>query len=620
MIRVINVRTFEFEEFPNESEVFGKYAILSHRWSGDEVSFQKMNDGGFRKRLAGRFERMLHSIHHGFKKIKATCRLAREVYGLQYVWIDSCCINQDDIYEKQASINSMFRWYQNASVCIVHLFNHEDSHNFPTRESLPPDNWFKRGWTLQELLAPRKVHFYSANWHLIGSKNDYAAEIKDITGIPEAAITNKCRLDSYSVAQRMSWAAERETTHGEDMAYCLLGIFDIVDMQKLYGLGAVEAFRLLLKKIIERTNDMSIFGWSDFEYSQSAENYNLLARSPKAFARCGDFGNISKEWHRTKIEQGRLEITGTARLRFVNIPSSLDPSKGDFPYWDASPTCWTQSLAAGVDSLPRYVLFVSAVEGTAVGIVLERETKGSFKRDMKRPLVRMDGVNAEFVQFDKYSIPIDNGTALPTSTGLNFHRGFRRHPQVRIKDAWPSSCWDHANCKLFEPDYFSQFCTLSIEVQLKPEKSPVSKHLALEVLCSHRNSRTWTCLLLDPEKSPDAKKALDDLRVDQREKKWDEFVRKAEEVASLTNSTWTTWLGTTYSIHISIQPNLAGGYMAQIHVDTVPSVPIRYSSELSVRSEHSSRQSMNLDPLQLSPPRRPISAREDAFMLTAKVS
>ncbi|OTA60057.1 hypothetical protein K449DRAFT_332793, partial [Hypoxylon sp. EC38] len=205
---------------------------------------------------------MLHSVHHGFRKIRATCRLAREVYGLQYVWIDSCCINQEDIHEKQASINSMFRWYKNASVCIVHLYNHEDSRNFPTRESLPPDNWFKRGWTLQELLAPKKVHFYSANWYLIGSKNDYSAEIKDITGIPEEAITNKCQLDKYSVAQRMSWAAERETTQGEDMAYCLFGIFDIVDMQKLYGLGAVEAFRLLLKKIIERTNDMSIFGWS----------------------------------------------------------------------------------------------------------------------------------------------------------------------------------------------------------------------------------------------------------------------------------------------------------------------------------------------------------------------
>ncbi|OTA95669.1 hypothetical protein M434DRAFT_184886 [Hypoxylon sp. CO27-5] len=619
MIRVINVRTFEFEEFFNESEVFGKYAILSHRWSGDEVSFQKMNEAGIRKRLAGRFELMLHSVHHGFRKIRATCRLAREVYGLQYVWIDSCCINQEDAHEKQASINSMFRWYKNASVCIVHLYNHDDSHNFPTRENLPRDNWFKRGWTLQELLAPKKVHFYSANWYLIGSKNDYSAEIKDITGIPEEAITNKCRLDKYSVAQRMSWAAERETTQGEDVAYCLFGIFDIVDMQKLYGLGAVEAFRLLLKKIIERTNDMSIFGWSDFEYSQSTEHYNLLARSPKAFARCGDFENISKEWHRTKIEQGRLEITGSARLRFVNMPSSLDPLKGDLPYWDTSPTCWTQSSAAGVDSLPRYVLFVSSTQSGAVGIVLERETKGSFKRDMTRPLVRMDGVNAEFVQFDRYSIPVDNGTVLPKSDGLNFHRGFRRHPQVTIKDAWPSGCWDHANCKLFEPDYYSQFCTLSIEVQLKPEDGSPSKQLALEVLCNHRNSRTWTCLLLDPEKSPNAKKALDDLRVDQREKKWSEFVRKAEEVANLTNPTLTTWLETTYSIFISIQPNLANGHMAQIHVDTIPSMPTRSSSKLSVTSKYSSNQSMNLDPQEL-PPSRPISAREDAFMLTAKVS
>ncbi|XXH01754.1 hypothetical protein Hte_008115 [Hypoxylon texense] len=541
MIRLINTQTFALEEFRNESDVYGKYAILSHRWSESEVSFQNMNNEDFRRKLADSAEPHLRSSHCGFTKIRETCRLAWDLYGLKYAWIDSCCINRDHHDEKLAAINSMFRWYKKASVCIVHLFEHEDPSRFPTRDAtISSESWFRRGWTLQELLAAKKVHFYSRSWQLIGSKVEYSVELEAITGIPQRAIRNEDELKTYSVAQRMSWAAGRKTTEEEDIAYCLFGIFDIVDTSRQYGLGngdlspAEEAFRLLQRNIIDKFNDMSIFAWFDPECSES---YDILARSPNAFSRCGTFSSISQEPKRTKIVQNTLDITnitetpGAIRLRFTEAPTYSEEWK-DKPYWDTKPAFWTRMSPGS-----RYVLFVAETsDKKAVGICLERITRSLFRRDPKLPLVRMDSNASNFVPFDKCTIAMDGRELSPEYGALSFEAGFRSNPNIEITDAWPSAWWDHANCRLFQPTYYSEFFTLSITV--RPPQAPYYP-LELEVLCRYTSPGVWSCLLLEPYRAPNVKKALDELRVDQRKKHWIEFERKTEKTRALSNVIYT---------------------------------------------------------------------------------
>ena len=96
--------------------------------------------------------------------------------------------------------------------------------------------WFDRGWTLQELLAPREVNFYDKHWHFIGTKSSLSDTISTRTNIAAEVLRGTKGLLDYSIAQRMSWASRRVTTRDEDIAYCLLGIFD-VSMPLIYGEG-----------------------------------------------------------------------------------------------------------------------------------------------------------------------------------------------------------------------------------------------------------------------------------------------------------------------------------------------------------------------------------------------
>jgi hypothetical protein len=105
----------------------------------------------------------------------------------------------------------------------------------PSAFSTP--RWFSRGWTLQELIAPFKVIFYTESWERIGSKKEFAYQISRVTGIPESILTHSSILNTVSALNRMAWASKRQTTREEDMAYCLLGIFD-VNIPLLYGEGS----------------------------------------------------------------------------------------------------------------------------------------------------------------------------------------------------------------------------------------------------------------------------------------------------------------------------------------------------------------------------------------------
>ncbi|AEO64635.1 uncharacterized protein THITE_2142492 [Thermothielavioides terrestris NRRL 8126] len=243
-MRLINTLTLEFKEFLG-SDV-PKYAILSHTWEAEEVSLQEVRDN-----------LLSPTIKQGYRKIVNFCRLARSE-GLAWAWVDTCCIDKTNLAELTESINSMFRWYQDAAICYVYLSDLPT--NAELAEALPGCRWFTRGWTLQELLAPKTVQFYDRDWVMRGTKKSLVSNLEAITGIPEAVLIQAVHIYDVSIGTRMSWAAGRETTRLEDTAYCLLGIFD-VNMPLIYGEGS-KAFRRLQEEIIRQSNDLTIFAWA----------------------------------------------------------------------------------------------------------------------------------------------------------------------------------------------------------------------------------------------------------------------------------------------------------------------------------------------------------------------
>ncbi|KAI6038896.1 heterokaryon incompatibility protein-domain-containing protein, partial [Pisolithus marmoratus] len=244
------------EELDDETT---SYAILSHRW-GVEVTYKEMI--GFMKMEEWKRDEVRK--RYGYQKIIKSCEQAKED-GYQWLWIDTCCIDKRSSAELSEAINAMYRWYQNAQVCYAYL-NDVNESVFPTepdpskfRQSNGWPEWFSRGWTLQELIAPKEVEFFNKDWVPIGNKQHLAPVLKYITEIPLGVLTDGLTGKRLSVAHIMSWAARRKTTRVEDRAYSLMGLFG-VNMPMLYGEGK-KAFRRLQLEIIKETGDQSIFAW-----------------------------------------------------------------------------------------------------------------------------------------------------------------------------------------------------------------------------------------------------------------------------------------------------------------------------------------------------------------------
>lgn len=217
------------------------YAILSHTW-GDADQEVKLTD-----LLNNRAK-----DKDGYRKIEF-CRKQAARDGLRYFWVDSCCINQDSIPELTRAINSMFRWYRNAEKCYVYLSDVQSeltgrpSDLLTWEAAFRRSRWFTRGWTLQELIAPRVVEFFSSEGHRLGDRESLEAQLTTITKIPVAALRGQA-LSEFTIEERLSWVATRETKVEEDRAYCLLGIFS-VHLPLIYGEGEENAFRRLRREI-----------------------------------------------------------------------------------------------------------------------------------------------------------------------------------------------------------------------------------------------------------------------------------------------------------------------------------------------------------------------------------
>ncbi|OTB12530.1 hypothetical protein K445DRAFT_33740, partial [Daldinia sp. EC12] len=243
-MRLLNTNTLEVVEF---TQTIPRYAILSHMWEYDELLFQDIKDGHA-------------SLRQGYAKVAGCCRQAIKD-GYEWVWIDTCCIDKSSSAELSEAINSMYRWYADSCVCYAYLSDLTSAGpttTFSTRSKgyFKESRWFTRGWTLQELIAPRRIKFYSEEWVELGTKTNLREIITKVTGISEDVLLGYTALSDITVALKMSWAANRSTTREEDMAYCLMGLFDI-NMPLLYGEGT-KAFKRLQEEIMHRYEDYTI--------------------------------------------------------------------------------------------------------------------------------------------------------------------------------------------------------------------------------------------------------------------------------------------------------------------------------------------------------------------------
>lgn len=249
---------FNIEEFTDYNTP--PYAILSHTWEQEEVALQDMHEDSVKKKK-------------GFEKIKKSCSLAL-ANGFNYVWIDTCCIDKASSAELSEAINSMYRWYEEAEICYAYLAD------VPSKCKLKDSRWFTRGWTLQELIAPTNLTFFDETWKELGNKKDRQLQniLSDCTRIPIGILSGEDDLDMFSVAQKMSWAATRETSRVEDRAYSLMGLFG-VNMPLIYGERETSFIRLQ-EEIMRISDDHTIFAWRHDD-----GRAGLLATSPAAFAR-----------------------------------------------------------------------------------------------------------------------------------------------------------------------------------------------------------------------------------------------------------------------------------------------------------------------------------------------
>ncbi|KAK3389167.1 heterokaryon incompatibility protein-domain-containing protein, partial [Podospora didyma] len=303
-MRLLNTHTFKLRDFLGEAR---PYAILSHTWEDEEVTLQDMLSPA--EYATGM---------KGYRKLKGSAKLASD-QGFHYLWMDTCCIDKSSSAELSEAINSMFQWYKNAALCLAYLSDVQAETGLNLGESLQSSKWFTRGWTLQELLAPSEVWFFNASWKLIRTKTHLADQIARITNIPASILKGLDDLDTVSAASKMSWASSRITTRSEDIAYCLLGLFD-VKMPLLYGEGEQKAFIRLQEEFLKSSDDETIFAWQVDDRNEAASKpyWGLLATSPKYFL---SSSTLRSPQFKSRIDNQPTDVTNRG-LR-IKLPMTL---------------------------------------------------------------------------------------------------------------------------------------------------------------------------------------------------------------------------------------------------------------------------------------------------------
>jgi hypothetical protein len=318
-IRFVNTITKRVRLVDDTCEPIPPYATLSHVWDSTEVLLEDLES--------------LASLESkpGYSKLYEACLESYLKYGLEWLWIDTVCVDRLSSKEVADAIIHCMGWFQNCQVCLVYLDDvlGETSVAVPSRDIkhkksevtteyskedmvqlLSHSRWMRRAWTLPELLAPKRLEFYNKSWQYIGSKSSLLPVLSNITGIDQLALQDARRVVEFSVATRMSWAAHRESHHAEDIAYSLLGIFG-VNMTIDYGEGLQRAFHRLQEQILNITNDASCLAWKSTDNRQYR---GLLADSPSDFAFWRDYVQRSPRslqiWGSTEISDSEISISG----------------------------------------------------------------------------------------------------------------------------------------------------------------------------------------------------------------------------------------------------------------------------------------------------------------------
>ncbi|QIW94755.1 hypothetical protein AMS68_000273 [Peltaster fructicola] len=393
-----------------------RYAILSHRWRDEEVTLLDCADLRKARAMAG------------WQKLDAFRTVARG-NGYEHVWMDTCCIDKRSSTELSEALNSMFRWYEMAHICYAYLDDVHDTwgprdippssmiprptqegefpHRRPNsgcddkdslvttrtvvdedfnpargltvyRPLLPSDEkwanlvcseWFTRGWTLQEMIAPTNLVFCNSTWTMIRECRAIAGLIAAASGVDEALLVGERTIEDYSIAQKLSWASCRKTTLPEDRAYSLFGILD-TRIPIFYGEG-VFAFHRLQEQLLMSTTDTTIFAWQDRGASSEVrKRASLLASSPDVFKNSGHITSVP-----TTAQQQRLQVIGSRVLRidtFVYKP--WDGFSGGLSGDTRQDTGAIQIVIGCVDNAPHTLITLSlrrnAVKDSAYTITM----------------------------------------------------------------------------------------------------------------------------------------------------------------------------------------------------------------------------------------------------------
>ncbi|KAE8154094.1 hypothetical protein BDV25DRAFT_136240 [Aspergillus avenaceus] len=348
-MRLINTTTHVLQD-PFYGEI-PDYAILSHRWRQDaslEVTFEEMES-----KTEEEIKTVSTKEEERYSKIINCCKQASLV-GLEHVWVDTCCIKKSSTAELTDALVSMWQWYRKAQVCYVYLADVPSGEDPCAADSrFRKSDWFKRGWTLQELIAPLHVVFFDESWKIIGTKASLQQVVSEITHIPTRVLLMNAP-GNISVAERMYWASGRKTARVEDEAYCLMGLFG-VSMPMVYGEGK-RAFERLQLEILKISDDQSLFAWG----SADPKNAGVLASSPAEFRNFRDISYVEDEFHQPySMTNKGLHIT----LPFVTRANEAD---------DGNNTDHHDKVYIAVLSCRR--------KGRKLGIFLQKKVQGTSVR------------------------------------------------------------------------------------------------------------------------------------------------------------------------------------------------------------------------------------------------
>ncbi len=395
-----------------------RYAILSHTWLRDQPGDVVFQDWEKRTRNP-----------RGYAKISYFCEVAAREHGVTFGWIDSACINKESSSELDESIRSMYKWYREAFVCVTYLSNTQ-AH---VLEDLHKDSWFTRGWTLQELLAPKRIHYYDADWVALLHED---ATLKDLpffplghpthviqhqmrlaTGITEdeAKLCRDGKMDKIPVSRIMQLAAKREVTREEDASYSLMGLLG-VEIPVAYGEASERAlFRLIRELLTSRHHVLDIFNHGYRLFSKKLIPSTIMQYTNRSIAfdmPGSEMASLLDKWQ--PVESIILTHLGV-RLPLLLVPALATTEDKCIPYGDLSGEAQLHIHSAHSVSEVKYQLLHKVIYTDMATLVADSLRKNPNEAG---PLIATFGVLNFTVNSDGsivlprecLSIPLDCGT------------------------------------------------------------------------------------------------------------------------------------------------------------------------------------------------------------------